>query len=107
MSHGDHEVTNEQMEPQNSVFGSLLVLVLRGFLLWVVVPVAAVVWLVAARPHRKRGVTFVQYLGWVDLNLIAFLQRGPLRPVVRRPARFVPSTDMPSVTHRLRVIDPV
>ncbi len=98
--------TYQQMQPRNSAIGGVLVLASRGLLLWVVVPVASVVWLAVALPLRKRGVTFFQYLGWVDLNLIAFLQRGPLRPLVRRPASFVPSIDMPSVAHRLRTADP-
>ena len=79
----------------------------RGVLLWVVVPVASLVWLLAALRLRRRGVSFGQYLGWIDVNLIAILQRTLFRPVVRSPARFVSSLEMPSVTHRLRAVDPL
>lgn len=92
---------------QNSIVGGLLVLIARGVLLWLVVPSASVIWLAVGFRLRERGVSFFQYLGWIDLNLIAFLQRGVFRFAVRSPAGFVPSRDMPSVTHRLRTIDPV
>lgn len=91
----------------NSAVGGLLVLFARGLLLWVVVPVAACGWVFVASRLRQRGVTFGQFLGWVDLNLIATLQRTIFRPFVRQPAERVPVVEMHRVTHRLRVIDPV
>ena len=91
---------------RNSVIGGLAVLLVRGVLLWVVVPVAALAWPIVALRLRRRGVTFGRYLGWVDLNLIACLQRTILRPLVREPADWVPAREMPQVTHRLRAVDP-
>jgi hypothetical protein len=97
----------QRVTPPNSVVGGLAVLVVRGILLWLVVPVAAVVWPVAVLFLRRRGITFGRFLGWVDLNLIACLQRTILRPLVRTPLAWVPARDMAEVTHRLRGIDPV
>jgi len=92
---------------RNSIVGSLAVLLVRGVLLWVVVPLAAIAWPFVALRLRRRGATFGRYLGWVDLNLIAGLQRTILRPLVRAPSNWVPAREMPQVTHRLRATDPV
>jgi hypothetical protein len=78
----------------------------RGVLLWLVIPVVAVCWLPLAFPLRRRGVTFGRFLGWVDLNLVAALQRSILRPLFRRPIRWTPVRAMPDVTHRVRWLDP-
>lgn len=91
---------------RNSIISGLAVLLLRGVLLWVVVPISALIWPVVATHLRRRHVTFGQYLGWVDLNLIACLQRTILRPLVRAPSGWVPVSEMPHVMHRLRGIDP-
>lgn len=93
-------------ERRNSVIGGLVVLLLRGILLWVVIPIAALTWVIVGLRLRRRGVRFAQYLGWVDLNLIAVLQRTVARPLVRYPTDRVPAKSMPQVTHRLRAIDP-
>ena len=61
------------------------VLLVRGVLLWVVVPLAVASWLLLAIVLRRRGVTLGKFLGWVDLNLVAFLGRTILRPIVRAP----------------------
>jgi hypothetical protein len=91
---------------RNSVMGGIVVLLIRGGLLWVVIPVGAVVWPFVALRLRRRDVTFGRYLGWLDLNLIACVQRMILRPLVRAPADWVPARDMARVTHRLRAVDP-
>jgi hypothetical protein len=94
-------------ERRNSIIGGLAVLLIRGVLLWVVVPAATLVWPIVALRFRRRGVTFGRYLGWVDLNLIACLQRTMLRPLVRAPSDWVPAGQMPQVTHRLGATDPM
>jgi hypothetical protein len=81
-------------------------LLVRGILLWIVVPLAFVCWLLLAIPLHRRGVTFGKFLGWVDLNLVAFLGRTILRPIVRTPLNWVPASEMPEVKHRLRSHDP-
>jgi predicted tellurium resistance membrane protein TerC len=91
---------------RNSAIGGVGVLVIRGVLLWLVVPLATLWWLIARAGGRARGITLGQFLGWTDLNLIACIQRTVGRPVVRFPLDRVPVSDMRQVTHRLRVVDP-
>jgi predicted tellurium resistance membrane protein TerC len=91
----------------NSVLGGLAALLIRGVLLWLVVPLATLWWLVARAAGRTRGIPLGQFLGWIDLNLIAGIQRTIMRPFVRSPVDWVPASDMRQVTHRLRVTDPV
>lgn len=100
-------MSRDEPTHRNSIVGGLLILLARGILLWLVVPIASPVWVFLAIRLRRNGITFVQYLGWVDLNLIALLQRIVFRPLVRWPTPYVPSTAMPSVKHRLRLNGPV
>lgn len=85
----------------------VILLVLRGLLLWLVVPITVVWWIGGFSYWRRKDATLGHVLGWADLNLIAALQRGPLRPLVTDPLRWTPLKDLPQVTHRLRVTDPV
>ena len=55
---------------------------------------------------RRRGVSARQFLGWIDLNLMALLSRSILRPLFRAPPPWVPVSQMSRVTHRLRWVDP-
>ncbi len=50
--------------------------------------------------------TFGQFLGWVDLNFIAALQRSLLRPLFRRNLPWTPVRGMRDVTHRVKWTDP-
>jgi hypothetical protein len=78
----------------------------RGVLLWLVVPVAICVWLILSVRLGRRGVGVGQFVGWVDLNLIACLERGALRPLVSSPAKWMSWSEMALVTHRVRWLDP-
>jgi hypothetical protein len=91
---------------QSTVVGGLLVLVVRGVLLWLVVPLALVAWPVVRLRQRRTGVTVGQYLGWIDLNLIASVQRLATPVLVRKPIPWTPAADVSKVTHRLRATDP-
>ena len=104
-----HVSVNDSAEPRrNSVVGGFAVLVIRGILLWVVVPLATFWWLIMKVVRRGRGVTLGQFIGWCDINLIAGIQRSVMRPVVRWPADWVPASAMPEVTHRVSLLlDPV
>jgi len=84
----------------------LLLLLVRGVLLWVVVPVSAVVWLCLAIRLRRRGVGLGRFLGWVDLNLVAALQRTVLRPFFPSPLRWTRWREIETVTHRVGRLDP-
>ena len=89
----------------NSVIAGLLLLTLRGVLLWAVVPLAICSWPFAYLGLRRSGVRFGQFLGWVDLNLAASLSQIILRPVFRDPLPWVAWREMPHVTHRVQFID--
>lgn len=84
-----------------AVVGFVLLL-LRGVLLWVIVPIGLVVWMIVGGSLRRRGVGCGQFLSWLDLNLIAMIERTVLRPLVRAPFPWTPAADLPRVTHRIR-----
>jgi hypothetical protein len=82
--------------------GLLLILLVRGVLLWIVVPISIGWWLLATpidaltgRPH----VRLAQTIGWADLNLIALLTLGRLVP-------FVSWSQASKVEHRVSLVDP-
>lgn len=82
--------------------GLLLILLARGVLLWIVVPISVGWWLVATpidalsgRPH----VRLAQTIGWADLNLIALLTLGRMTP-------FVSWSQASKVDHRVSLVDP-
>ena len=67
-------------------------LVFRGILLWLVVPLVCVLWLVAlpVRVIRQmlgcgRAPSLSQYLAWADLLLVGLLERSVLRPLAENP----------------------
>jgi hypothetical protein len=95
----------ERGSRQNPAVAGLACLLLRSLLLWVVVPLAVLAWVVAFGWLRRRGVTAGQFLGWVDLSLLAFLSRIILRPLFRDPPLWVPASQMSEVTHRLSWFD--
>lgn len=101
-------VTATGAQPQSRLFAiiaGLALLCVRGVLLWIIIPLAALAWLPVAVWLRRRGVKFRQFLGWVDLNLIAFLERTVLRPLFRSPIQWTPARAMPEVTHRVDALD--
>jgi hypothetical protein len=91
--------------PQKSLGAALVLLVLRGVLLWIVVPIGILAWLFLAVILRRRGVTIGQFLGWLDLNLVAAIEGTVLRPWVRSPLSWTPRDQLPSVTHRVGAMD--
>ena len=62
--------------PDEAVAGALLVL-LRGILLWILVPGGVIVWLSFV---GWSGVTLGNFLGWLDYNVIVLLQKSVFRP---------------------------
>jgi hypothetical protein len=81
---------------------AVILLVVRGALLWVVIPAATVWWLLAMLARgirRRRYVGLGQTIGWADLNLLAVLRLG------RSP--FVSWSKVPMVNHRVSLIDPL
>lgn len=82
----------------------IVLLGLRGILLWIVVPLAAVAWLVLG---PSTGASLGACVGWFDLNLMALLQRGILRFALREPtASWVPLARMRTTEHRVTILGP-
>ncbi len=64
----------------------LALLLVRGVLLWLIVPVTVLCWLASWPTWRRRQVSLGQLLGWADLNLIALVDHTILRPFVKAPS---------------------
>jgi hypothetical protein len=84
----------------------ICLLLLRGVLLWVAVPLGIVAWILLIPWFIRHGVRLGQFLGWIDLNLCSALERTILRPMIPQPVAWTPIGDMSQVTHRIGVIDP-
>jgi hypothetical protein len=89
------------------IIGGLSLLLIRGLLLWLVVPLGLVLWLLLWPLLRARRVRLGQFLGWMDLNLVALLQHSLLRPLFVSRAPWIPASGLPSVSHRIGFLDPV
>jgi len=78
----------------------LALLILRGLLLWIVIPIAALTWVVV---EPVTGTRLGSCIGWFDQNLLAFIQRVLLRPFVDRKSRvpWTPFSMMSNVEHRV------
>jgi hypothetical protein len=90
-----------------NVVSGLLLLLVRGVLLWLVVPLAVVAWILLWPLMRRRNVRVGSLVGWADLNLIAALQRSLCRFGTKNPLSWTPWVELPEVTHRVRLTDPV
>ena len=94
------------MGSKSGVLSGLVLLTVRGVLLWLVLPLGCVAWVLVAPWLRKRGVKFGQFLGWIDINFMVLIHRSLLRPFYRKAApRWVPATEMLGVKHRVGMID--
>lgn len=82
-------------------------LLIRGFLLWVVVPLGVVFWLLLWPYLRFKRVRLGQLLGWIDLNLVAFIERTMLRPLLPDRVPWTPARALPNISHRIGPHDPL
>jgi glycerol-3-phosphate acyltransferase PlsY len=89
-----------------AIVGGFLLLLVRGVLLWLIIPFAVICWLLSWPWLQDRDIMLAHILGWLDLNLIAALTHSLLLPLVRRAAPFQPLREMGEVTHRIRGVDP-
>lgn len=85
--------------------GGLVLLAVRGLLLWVVVPLGVVAWPLVVL-SRRRAVRLGQFLGWLDLNLTSAIQRTIARPFFEAPLPWTPFDAAAGLTHRIRLLDP-
>jgi hypothetical protein len=86
--------------------GGLVLLTVRGLLLWVVVPLGVVAWPVVVVPSRNRGVRLGEFLGWLDLNLTSAIQRTIARPFFGAPMPWTPFDAAAGLPHRIHLLDP-
>ena len=92
------------MRPQLYWATALVLLTIRGVLLWIVMPVGFVAWLFFHSWIQRAALG--ECLAWYDVNLIAFLQRVLLRPFITEPTvAWVPVRGMTDVTHRVKPRD--
>ena len=88
-----------------SAFVGLILLSIRGLLLWIVVPVSLCFWIVTWPIQRRHSIRLAAFLGWADLFLISIIERSVLRPFVDEPIGFIPLKDISKVTHRIGAAD--
>ena len=85
-----------------------LLLLIRGFLLWLVVPVATVVWCAGAYWFIRDDASLGKFLGLVDNNLLIVIERSILRPLFEKPTHsWIPYANIAEVAHRVGFLDPV
>jgi len=85
-----------------------VLLAVRGLLLWLVVPLAFMLWLLLTPMRAILHRSFVapgKVIGWADLNLTAVVGQILIRPF-DRTVGFTPWSGMALVDHRVSVIDP-
>ena len=83
---------------------ALALLLARGILLWIIIPIGFTLWLLVFSWTVRLGLG--EFLGWLDLNLIAALHRAMVRPFNWSRVEFVPARLIQTVTHRIHVVDP-
>ncbi len=85
-----------------------VLLVVRGWLLWLVIPIAFLGWLVMSPIRLTLGKPYIttgKLIGWADMNLSAAIGQVLVRPFGRR-SDFTPWSRVLSVEHRVSIIDP-
>jgi len=85
--------------------GTLVLLTVRGLVLWLVVPLTLLLWPVVSLALRRRGVSLGQFLGWVDLNLISAIQRLLGDLLFDAPIPWTPFVAASKLKHRIYGID--
>lgn len=84
---------------------ALALLLVHGISLWIIIPIGFTLWLLALSWTARLGLG--EFLGWLDLNLIAALHRAMVRPFNGSRVEFVPARLIQTVIHRIHVVDPI
>lgn len=104
----DARSTNNEVIPLTgrALIGGLLLLLIRGLALWLLIPMACLVWPLWTALDRS-GPTLGQVIGWADWNFMVAPQMTVLRPFFwkDRIARWVPVRDVSRVVHRVGFFD--
>jgi hypothetical protein len=94
--------------PTSEALGAMSVralLAVRGLLLWILIPLGFVLWLLVFSWTGRVGPG--AFLAWLDLNLLAALQRVLLRSASGQPpmprVEFVPLRRLQFVSHRVHL----
>jgi hypothetical protein len=85
-----------------------VLLVVRGWLLWLVIPIAFLGWLVMSPIRLTLGKPYItpgKLIGWADMNLTAAIGQVLVRPFGQR-SDFTPWSKVQSVEHQVSIIDP-
>lgn len=73
---------------------------LRAFLLWIYVLIAVLFWPIALILARGAKTAIPEFVGWVDLNMVAMLQRTLFRPFIKNRIAWTPFSQVADVRHR-------
>lgn len=90
---------------RRTFFGTLILLAARGLLLWLLVPLGLFLWAPLFLLLRRRGVSLAQFLGWLDLNLIAAIQRTLASPFYDTKRPWTPLGAAAGLSHRIHSTD--
>ena len=71
-----------------------------------VIPLGLVAWVVLTPWVLPRRISLGQFWGWLDLNLVAGMQRSIFRPAFATRRSWVPARELPTVQHRVSFLDP-
>ena len=85
----------------------LLLLGVRGVLLWPVVPLAFCLWILLLLPRAVFGSSYVspgKVIAWADLNLTAAIGLLLLRPL-GKDVHFTPWSALETIEHRVSIVD--
>ena len=95
------------MGSKSGFLARILLLTVRGVLLWVVLPMGCITWVLGAPRLHKRGIKIGQFLGGIDVNLIALIQHSLLCPFYRDSAQpWLSAREISRVVHRVGLMDP-
>jgi hypothetical protein len=89
-----------------SPIAGLFLLVVRGVLLWLVIPIGSIAWVLTLSLPFRRGVSLSHFLAWIDINLLAVVQKTLLCPLIPQPTvKSIPAASIAKVTHRIGALD--
>lgn len=81
--------------------GLIIATLLRGLIIWILVPLEALVWTFGCYWFLKQRVGLGRFLGWMDANLWVLLLGISFATVDGEQLKEIPYRDIQTVTHRL------